>query len=88
MIRTAERHDAVSSLPKPVLDRIRRYAQEGREPRARYGHDECLLMAFANGQTPVVILRSTRREFAEIRSAALVEWMRAARMKTTWRASD
>ncbi len=79
MKRIVERHDAASSLPKPVIDRIRRYAREGREPRSRYGHDGCLLMAFANGQAPVVILRSTRREFAEIRSAALVEWMRAAR---------
>lgn len=79
MKRTSERHDAASSLPKPVIDRIRRYALEGREPRARYGHDGCMLMAFAMGQAPVVILRSTRREFAEIRSAALIEWMRAAR---------
>ena len=81
------RNDTASSLPKPVIDRIRRYAREGREPRARYGTDACVLMAFANGQNPVVILRSSRREFAEIRSAALIEWMRAARMKTAKRAS-
>jgi hypothetical protein len=80
------RNDAASNLPKPVLDRIRRYAREGREPRARYGPDGCLLIAFANGQAPVVILRSTRREFSEIRSAALVEWMRAARKKTAAKA--
>ena len=87
MKRTAERHN-VNALPKPVLDRIRRYAQEGREPRARYGHDACVLMAFAIGQAPVVILRSTRREFAEIRSAALVEWMRAARTKRSLSATN
>jgi hypothetical protein len=69
-------------LPRPVLDRIRRYAQEGREPRARYGQDSCMLEAVAMGQPNVVILRTTRREFTEIRSAALVEWMRAARTKT------
>ena len=67
-------------LPKPVIDRIRRYAKEGRQPLARYGHDGCLLLALANNQLPVVVLRSTRKEFTEIRSAALVEWTRAARL--------
>jgi RNA:NAD 2'-phosphotransferase (TPT1/KptA family) len=84
MKRTIDRQ-AVSRLPKPVIDRIRRYAQEGREPRARYGHDGCFLLAVTNTQAPVVILRSTRQEFPEIRSAALVEWMRAAQVKSAWR---
>ena len=75
------RNDAGNILSKPILDRIRRYAQEGREPIARYGYDGCLLMAITTGQPAVVILRSTRREFAEIRSAALIEWMRAARTR-------
>ena len=68
-------------LPKPVIDRIRRYAAEGREPLARYGHDGCVLMARAMGQPPVVILRSSAREFTEIRAAALVEWTRVAHRK-------
>ena len=82
MKRTLNRHEIGSQLPRPVLDRIRRYAQEGREPRARYGSDSCMLLAVAMGQPSVVILRTTRREFTEIRSAALVEWMRVARLKT------
>ena len=73
---------ALSRLPKPVLDRIRRYATEGREPRARYGHDGCVLVALAMGQPPVVIVRSTRQEFTEVRSAALLEWTRVAHLKT------
>jgi len=67
----------MESLTRPVLDRIRRYAKEGWEPHARYGHDSCLLVAVANGQIPVVILRSARKEFSELRSAAMVEWLRA-----------
>jgi hypothetical protein len=85
MKRTLNRHEIGSQLPRPVLDRIRRYAQEGREPRAQYGTDSCMLLAVAMGQPSVVILRCTRREFTEIRSAALVEWTRAARVKTSWR---
>ncbi len=68
-------------LSKPVLDRIHRYAKEGREPLARYGHENCVLLALAHGQLPVVILRSPRNEFTEVRSEALVEWVRAARQK-------
>jgi len=65
-----------------VLDRIHRYAKEGREPLARYEPDGCLLLAIATGQLPVVVLRSSREEFTEIRSAALLEWLRAAQLKT------
>jgi hypothetical protein len=71
----------MDGLSKPVLDRIRRYAKEGWEPHARYGRDCCLLVAVATGQIPVVILRSARNEFTEIRSAAMIEWMRAGRVK-------
>jgi hypothetical protein len=73
---------SLNRLPKAVLDRIRRYAKEGREPLARYEPDGCLLLAISTGQLPVVVLRSTREDFTEIRSAALVEWLRAAQMRT------
>jgi hypothetical protein len=69
-------------LSKPVLDRIRRYATEGWQPHARYGQDECLLVAVAIGQIPVVILRSARDRFGELRSAVMVEWTRATRTKS------
>ena len=68
-------------LPKPVLDRIHRYAKEGREPRVRYSPDGCLLMAVAMNRIPVVILRATKEQFKEMRSAALVEWTKASRHK-------
>jgi hypothetical protein len=74
-------------LPKPVLDRIRRYAEEGREPHARYGADRCLLVASAMGQLPVVVLRSAPEHFAEMRSAAMVEWVRATHLKKSRRLS-
>ena len=80
-VRTVK--SAPSLLPKAVLDRIRRYAKEGREPLARYEPDGCLLLAIASGQLPVVVLRSTREDFTEIRSAALVEWLHAAQLKTS-----
>ena len=65
-------------LPKPVIDRIRRYAEEGRVPQASYERDCCRLLAVANWQLPVVLLRSTRSTFTEMRSAALAEWTRVA----------
>ena len=68
-------------LPKPVLDRIHRYAREGREPRVRYGPNDCLLLASAHGQLPVVVLKSSVQEFPQIRSAALVEWLRVSKRK-------
>ena len=76
---------ANNKLSKPILDRIHRYAKEGRQPLARYGHDSCLLLAHTYGQLPVVILKSRRQEFTEIRSQALVEWMRAARQRPALR---
>jgi hypothetical protein len=70
------------SLPKPVLDRIHRYAEEGRVPRTRYEHDYCLLLAEEKWQSPaVVLLRCTPARFAEMRTAALAEWTRTARRK-------
>ena len=76
-----------NSLPKPVVDRIHRYAKEGRQPGTRLGQDSCSLLALAFGQLPVVILRSNPKQFTAVRSAALSEWTRAARLKPAWRAS-
>lgn len=71
-----------SSLPKPVLDRIRRYAKEGWEPRSVFGHDGCRLLAVSAGENPIVVLRAASRDgFSELRSAAMVEWMRAAKAR-------
>jgi len=67
----------VDALSKPVLDRIRRYSRAGWEPHARYGRDVCLLLAIAAGCLPVVILRCAREQFTEIRSAAMIEWLRS-----------
>ena len=70
---------AISALPKPVLDRIHRYAAEGRVLQVSYEDDCCRLLAVANWQLPAVILRSSRDKFADLRSAAQIEWTRAAR---------
>ena len=70
---------AVTTLPKPVLDRINRYAEEGRALQASYERDYCQLLAVANWQRPAVILRSSALEFSEMRSAAQTEWERATR---------
>jgi len=71
--------DSNSALPKPVLDRIRRYAAEGRFLQVSYGEDYYRLLAVANWQLPAVILRSSKDKFAEMRSAAQTEWTRATR---------
>jgi hypothetical protein len=70
---------AVTTLPKPVLDRINRYAEEGRALQASYERDYCRLLAVANWQRPAVILRSSALEFSEMRTAAQAEWTRATR---------
>jgi hypothetical protein len=70
---------AVTRLPKPVVDRIQRYAGEGRALHASYEHGCCRLLAMADWQLPVVLLQSTPSNFTELRSAALAEWTRAAR---------
>jgi hypothetical protein len=70
---------AVKILPKPVLDRINRYAEEGRVLQASYERDHCRLLAVANWQRPAVILRSSVLQFTEMHSAAQTEWMRVAR---------
>jgi hypothetical protein len=69
----------VTILPKPILDRIHRYAKEGRALHASYEHDYCRLLAMADWQLPVVLLLSTPGKFKELRSAALTEWTRATR---------
>ena len=66
-----------NALPKPVLDRIHRYAEEGRVPLERYDDGICSLLAVADWQSPVVVLRSTQDKFAALRGAALSEWTRA-----------
>lgn len=71
--------EPVNALPKPVLDRIHRYAAEGRVLQASYGDDCCRLLAVANWQLPAVILRSSKEQFAAMHSAAQTEWTRAAR---------
>lgn len=71
--------DAISALPKPVLDRIHRYAAEGRVLQVSYGEDGCRLLAVANWRLPAVILRSPKDKFAEMRNAAQAEWTRTAR---------
>ena len=73
------RYGVTSALPKPVLDRIHRYAGEGRVPLVRYDNGICSLLAVADWQSPVVVLRSTRDKFSAMRSAALTEWTRAVR---------
>jgi len=70
-------------LPKPVRDRIRRYAEEGWMLRARREHDVCILLAVTNWQFPVVLLKSPRDKFVALRSAAFIEWTRAAQGKRT-----
>jgi len=70
---------AVTTLPKPVLDRINRYAEEGRVLEASYERDYCRLLAVANWQRPAVILRSSAVEFSQMRSAGQTEWTRATR---------
>jgi hypothetical protein len=72
---------ATTRLPKPVIDRIHRYAEEGRVPRVKHEQDGCRLLAVANWQLPVVLLRSTRSDFMQMQTAALAEWTRAARWK-------
>ncbi len=69
------------TLPRPVVDRIHRYAEEGRVPLVRYERDQCLLLAVAKWQPPAVLLRSSRAKFTGMRTAALMEWARTSRRK-------
>jgi len=71
--------DAISPLPKPVLDWIHRYAAEGRVLQVSYEEDCCRLLAVMNWQIPAFILRSSKDQFPEMRSAAQAEWTRVAR---------
>jgi hypothetical protein len=67
-----------TSLPKAVVDRISRYAREGRQLRAVFGPEGCRLLAVAGGAIPAVVLRAeTPDQFARLRTAALLEWKRA-----------
>ena len=69
------------TLPRPVVDRIHRYAEEGRVPLVRYERDQCLLLAVSNWQLPAVLLRSSREKFTGMRTAALMEWARTSGRK-------
>jgi len=65
------------NLPRTILDRIHRYAAEGREPKAVYRAGDYRLLAVATGQMPIVIVRAANQEqFADMRSEILVEWRR------------
>jgi hypothetical protein len=76
----AERRKFKMSLPKPVADRISRYAAEGRQLRTVFGPQGCRLVAVAVGRVPAVVLRGDAPDqFAEMRSAVLVEWLRIRR---------
>ncbi|MCP5119666.1 MAG: hypothetical protein GY953_53385 [bacterium] len=64
-------------LPKTVLQRIHRYAEQGRKLKAVYHPGESRLLAVALGEIPMVVLRASNPEqFAEMRSEAFMEWRR------------
>jgi hypothetical protein len=64
-------------LPKRIVDRIHRYAREGRALRVRYGSSGGLVLALKPGSAPIVVFRATGDRFLEMRTAALIEWLRA-----------
>ena len=65
------------NLPRTVLDRIHRYAAEGREPKAVYRAGDYRLLAVATGQVPVVIVRAANQDqFDDVRGEVLEEWQR------------
>lgn len=75
-----EQRTCEMSLPKPVIDRIGRFAREGRQLRATIGPEGYSLLATAMWQPPVVLARATNAEqFAGIKSAVLLEWSRVRR---------
>lgn len=64
-------------LPKTVLQRIHRYAREGRQLKAVYHPGESRLLAVTLGEMPMLVLRASNAEqFAEMRSEAFMEWRR------------
>lgn len=76
-----ERRFFETRLPKVVLDRISRYAGEGRQLRAVFGPEGCRLVAVAAGCVPAVVLRAdTHEQFAQLRTAVMLEWERATRL--------
>jgi hypothetical protein len=58
------------------MDRFHRYARDGRVPQVSFENDSCRLLAVANWQLPVALLRSPQGKFTEMCSAALTEWKR------------
>ena len=68
------------SLPRPVVDRISRYAAEGRQLRTVFGSQGYRLLAVTLGRVPAVVLRADNADqFAEMRSAVVEEWLRIRR---------
>ena len=55
--------DAISPLPKPVLDRIHRYAAEGRVLQVSYEEDCCRLLAVMNWQIPPLFYAARKINF-------------------------
>ena len=75
--------DPGTGLPKWIVDRIHRYARDGRALRTRYRNASGLLVALKAGSTPLVVFRETGERFFEMRSRALVEWFRAEKQQHT-----
>jgi hypothetical protein len=67
-------------LPKAILDRIHRYAAAGGRLCTAFGPGDYRLLAVELGQVPIVIFRTSERDrFAQMRSEAVVEWVRTSR---------
>ena len=74
-------------LPKTVLQRIHRYAGEGRQLKAVYHAGESRLLAVTLGEMPMLVLRASNPEqFAEMRSEAFMEWKRTLKRTSRTRA--
>jgi len=69
--------DPGGGLPRRIVDRIHRYARDGRALRVRYGKSGGLMVALKAGCAPLVIFRESGERFIEMRSSALLEWFRA-----------
>jgi hypothetical protein len=68
------------NLPRAVIDRIHRYASQGSRLRTVYGRGDYRLLAETLWQVPIVILRASEPEgFAQMRTEALLEWLRTTR---------
>ena len=78
-----EQQGSGKNLPKPVIDRIGRFAREGRQLRSMVGPEGYSLLATAMYRQPVVLARANNaEEFAGIRSAVVSEWSRIRKQTT------